>query len=203
MKSLIEEGYADKSTLQKTMESKKTVKVDIKKMTVHNVHNWILDKIKGEKQKILLLGENNALIAYILSNLGHKVTVMSEDEHHTNFMKEQDIQVSYINSSVLSCSSNKEYDVIVTIEYVERCSDASLVVSKINELLSKEGVYINVMSIEENILVKEMKYNFYSIMELYSTISTNYKICKLHKNEKYSRPKNRWGIVMRRDDKNE
>ncbi len=116
--SMWEDEYIS-SQLLKTHLSQNTDLASRKETTICSTVKWILDKVPGNRLRILDLGCGPGLYTEKLAESGHCVTGMDFSSHSISYAiesaKRKKLDISYIKQDYLKLEEENKYDLIVMI----------------------------------------------------------------------------------------
>ena len=104
---------------------------------------YIASRLDIKNKKILDIGCGGGILSEELSKMGAKVTGIDSSKKSIiiakEHAKEQDLQIEYINGSILDVSNLGEYDCVVCFEMIEHIHDQKKLIEKIGNISQKKS----------------------------------------------------------------
>ena len=104
---------------------------------------YISSRLEIKNKKILDIGCGGGILSEELSKMGAKVTGIDSSKKSINIAKkhakEQDLQIEYINGSILDLSSLENYDCVVCFEMIEHIHEPEKLIEKIASITQKKS----------------------------------------------------------------
>mgnify|MGYP001314261973 CR=1 FL=1 len=125
---------------------------------LHNLNpcrlEYILSRFELKNKKILDVGCGGGIFSEELSKFGAKVTGIDSSTKSVNIAKqhakENNLDIEYINGSILDIENLEKYDCIVCFEMIEHINEPNKLIEKI-ESLSTKGTHLFMSTINRNI----------------------------------------------------
>ena len=116
---------------------------------------YILSKLEIKNKKILDIGCGGGILSEELSKMGAKVTGVDSSKKSINIAKkhakEQDLEIEYINGSILDVSSLGNFDCVICFEMIEHIHDPIKLIEKIGTISQKKSHFGNPFFIKNRI----------------------------------------------------
>ena len=104
---------------------------------------YISSRLEIKNKKILDIGCGGGILSEELSKMGAKVTGIDSSKKSINIAKkhakEQDLEIEYINASILDASNLGDYDCVVCFEMIEHIHDPIKLIEKIGTISQKRS----------------------------------------------------------------
>ena len=104
---------------------------------------YILSRLEIKNKKILDIGCGGGILSEELSKMGAKGTGIDSSKKSIiiakEHAKEQDLEIEYINGSILDVSNLGEYDCVVCFEMIEHIHDQKKLIKKIGNISQKKS----------------------------------------------------------------
>jgi len=104
---------------------------------------YITSRLDIRNKKILDIGCGGGILSEELSKMGAKVTGIDSSKKSINIAqkhaKEQDLDIEYINGSILDISNIGNYDCIICLEMIEHIHEPKRLIEKINNISQKKS----------------------------------------------------------------
>ena len=115
---------------------------------------YILSRIEIKNKKILDIGCGGGILSEELSKMGANVTGIDSSKKSINIAKkhanEQDLEIEYINGSILDVSDLGKFDCIVCFEMIEHILNPKKLIEKI-ETISQKRSHLFMSTINRNL----------------------------------------------------
>ena len=115
---------------------------------------YITSRLDIRNKKILDIGCGGGILSEELSKMGAKVTGIDSSKKSINIAKkhakEQDLEIEYINGSILDISNLVNFDCIVCFEMIEHICEPKKLIEKI-ETISKKKSHLFMSTINRNL----------------------------------------------------
>ena len=109
---------------------------------------YITSRVEIKNKKILDIGCGGGILSEEPSKMGAKVTGIDSSKKSINIAKkhakEQDLEIEYINGSILDASSLGNYDCVVCFEMIEHIHEPKELIEKIGTITQKKITFIHV-----------------------------------------------------------
>ena len=114
---------------------------------LHNLNplrlEYISSRLEIKNKKILDIGCGGGILSEELSKMGAKVTGIDSSKKSINIAKkhakEQDLEIEYINGSILDASNLGSFDCIICFEMIEHVDDPKKLIEKIGTISQKKS----------------------------------------------------------------
>ena len=104
---------------------------------------YISSRLDIKNKKILDIGCGGGILSEELCKMGAKVTGIDSSKKSINIAKkhakEQDLEIEYINGSIMDVSSLKNYDCVVCFEMIEHIYEPKKLIEKIDTITQKKS----------------------------------------------------------------
>ena len=104
---------------------------------------YITSRLDIRDKKILDIGCGGGILSEELSKMGAKVTGIDSSKKSINIAqkhaKEQDLDIEYINGSILDISNLGNYDCIICLEMIEHIHEPKKLIEKIKSISQKKS----------------------------------------------------------------
>ena len=104
---------------------------------------YISSRLEIKNKKILDIGCGGGILSEELSKMGAKVTGIDSSKKSINIAKkhakEQDLEIEYINGSILDASNLGSFDCIICFEMIEHVDDPKKLIEKIGTISQKRS----------------------------------------------------------------
>ncbi len=104
---------------------------------------YISSRLEIKNKKILDIGCGGGILSEELSKMGAKVTGIDSSKKSINIAKkharEQNLEIEYINGSILDVSSLGNYDCVVCFEMIEHIHEPKKLIEKIGTITQKKS----------------------------------------------------------------
>ncbi len=104
---------------------------------------YISSRLEIKDKKILDIGCGGGILSEELSKMGARVTGIDSSKKSINIAKkhakEQDLEIEYINGSILDESSLGDYDCVVCFEMIEHIHEPKKLIKKIGAITQKKS----------------------------------------------------------------
>ena len=104
---------------------------------------YISSRLEIKNKKILDIGCGGGILSEELSKMGAKVTGIDSSKKSINIAKkhakEQDLEIEYINGSILDVSNLGNYDCVVCSEMIEHIHEPKKLIEKIETIAQKKS----------------------------------------------------------------
>ena len=115
---------------------------------------YISSRLEIKNKKILDIGCGGGILSEELSKMGAKVTGIDSSKKSINIAKkhakEQDLEIEYINGSILDVSNLGNFDCVVCFEMIEHILDPKKLIEKI-ETISQKKSHLFMSTINRNL----------------------------------------------------
>ena len=115
---------------------------------------YITSRVEIKNKKILDIGCGGGILSEELSKMGAKVTGIDSSKKSINIAKkhakEQDLEIEYINGSILDASSLGNYDCVVCFEMIEHIHEPKELIEKIGTITQKKS-HLFISTINRNL----------------------------------------------------
>ena len=115
---------------------------------------YITSRLDIKNKKILDIGCGGGILSEELSKMGAKVTGIDSSKKSINIAKkhakEQDLEIEYINGSIMDVSSLKNYDCVVCFEMIEHIYEPKKLIEKIETITQKKS-HLFISTINRNL----------------------------------------------------
>ena len=115
---------------------------------------YISSRLEIKNKKILDIGCGGGILSEELSKMGAKVTGIDSSKKSINIAKkhakEQDLEIEYINGSILDASSLGNYDCVVCFEMIENIHEPKKLIEKIGTITQKKS-HLFISTINRNL----------------------------------------------------
>ena len=104
---------------------------------------YITSRLEIKNKKILDIGCGGGILSEELSKMGAKVTGIDSSKKSINIAKkhakERDLEIEYINGSILDVSNPGNYDCVVCFEMIEHIHEPKKLIEKIGTITQKKS----------------------------------------------------------------
>ena len=104
---------------------------------------YITSRFEIKNKKVLDIGCCGGILSEELSKMGAKVTGIDSSKKSINIAKkhaeEQDLEIEYINGSILDVSSLENYDCVICFEMIEHIHKPNKLIEKIGTITQKKS----------------------------------------------------------------
>ena len=104
---------------------------------------YISSRIEIKNKKVLDIGCGGGILSEELCKMGAKVTGIDSSKKSINIAKkhakEQDLEIEYINASILDASNLGDYDCVVCFEMIEHVHEPKKIIEKIGTITQKKS----------------------------------------------------------------
>ena len=104
---------------------------------------YISSRIEIKNKKVLDIGCGGGILSEELCKMGAKVTGIDSSKKSINIAKqhakEQDLEIEYINASILDASNLGDYDCVVCFEMIEHIHEPKKLIEKIGTITQKKS----------------------------------------------------------------
>ena len=104
---------------------------------------YISSRLEIKNKKVLDIGCGGGILSEELSKMGAKVTGIDSSKKSINIAKkhakEQDLDIEYINGSILDVSDLGNFDCVVCFEMIEHIHDPKKLIEKIGTISQKKS----------------------------------------------------------------
>ena len=115
---------------------------------------YISSRLEIKDKKILDIGCGGGILSEELSKMGARVTGIDSSKKSINIAKkhaeEQDLEIEYINGSILDVSSLENYDCVICFEMIEHIHKPNKLIEKI-ETISRKKSHLFMSTINRNL----------------------------------------------------
>ena len=105
--------------------------------------DYILSRLEIKNKRILDIGCGGGILSEELSKMGAKVTGIDSSKKSISIAKkhakEQDLQIEYINGSILDVSSLGNYDCVICFEMIEHIDEPKKLIEKIGTITQRKS----------------------------------------------------------------
>ena len=104
---------------------------------------YVTSRFEVKNKRVLDIGCGGGILSEELSKLGAKVTGIDSSKKSINIAKkhakEQDLEIEYINGSILDVSSLGNYDCVICFEMIEHIHEPKKLIEKIATITQKKS----------------------------------------------------------------
>jgi 2-polyprenyl-3-methyl-5-hydroxy-6-metoxy-1,4-benzoquinol methylase len=163
--------------------------------------------LKRSEVKILDAGCGTGMMTYLLKATGYNVECLDIDDKNEKIVATHSYGVPFHCKDIVDTGiENEEYDVVISLQSIEHIKEHYNAIGELYRVIKKEGMLLISVPIGRNLYSKEHVhfFDFYDLVELFNSIGTNFKICRLRKFFKNNTtPKNIFGVRFIKGEKDE
>lgn len=163
--------------------------------------------LKRSEVKILDAGCGTGMMTYLLKATGYDVECLDVDKSNEKIVATHSYGVPFYCRDIIDTGlENERYDIVISLQTIEHIKEHYKGIKELYRVINKEGMLLVSVPLGRNLYSKEHVnfFDFYDLVDLFNSIGTNFKICRLRKFFKEdNRPKNIFGIKFIKGEKDE